>query len=158
MLLSCCALNPGCSLTTSFTRHAVMPERKRSVVWSYITAVNENAADCDVCRKAVHYCGSTTNVFEHTHKKKAWERDHGAAAEKKGGAGGGGGKCLISTQNPPTLRQTSLAESSERQGISRYVPWNVTIWILWWLTLFLWHFCAFAEVLWRGRAWSSWSA
>lgn len=51
-----------------------MPERKRSVVWSYITAVNENAADCDVCRKAVHYCGSTTNVFEHAHTKKSMRK------------------------------------------------------------------------------------
>lgn len=32
VLLSCCALHAGCTLTTSFLRHAVMPECKRSVV------------------------------------------------------------------------------------------------------------------------------
>lgn len=39
------------TLTSSLIRHAVMAERKRRIVRSYFTAVNENIANCDMCRK-----------------------------------------------------------------------------------------------------------
>jgi len=39
------------------THTHMMAERKRSVVWSYFTTANENLANCDVCKKAVRYCG-----------------------------------------------------------------------------------------------------
>lgn len=91
-----------------------MAEHKRSAVWSYFTAVNENVVNCDACRKALHGCGSITNSFKHIKKKKG-EREHRAAAEKKGG----GRKCLISNQTP-NLELTGRA-FLERQGISRNI-------------------------------------
>lgn len=53
-----------------------MAERKRTVEWSYFTAVNENLANCDVCRKAIRYCGNTTNIKTYEKKKKIKEDKH----------------------------------------------------------------------------------
>ncbi|XP_013880468.1 6-pyruvoyl tetrahydrobiopterin synthase [Austrofundulus limnaeus] len=40
-------------------------QKKRSLVWSYFTCVDENVANCNVCSKCVRYCGNTTNLFKH---------------------------------------------------------------------------------------------
>lgn len=77
-----------------FIQRAVVTEHRRSIVWSYFAAVNENIAKCDVYRKSGHYCGNTTNRFKH---RKKHEKKYRAAAAKKGARGV---KCLISTQTP----------------------------------------------------------
>ena len=47
-------------------------ERNRRVMWRYFMAVNENLANCDVCKKAVRYCGNTTKLYKHikNHEKE----------------------------------------------------------------------------------------
>lgn len=77
-----------------FIQRAVVTEHRRSIVWSYFAAVNENIAKCDVYRKSGHYCGNTTNRFK---RGKKHEKKYRAAAAKKGARGV---KCLISTQTP----------------------------------------------------------
>lgn len=57
-----------------------MAAHKRSIVWSFFTAINQNVANCDVCKKAVHYCGNSTNLFKHIQKH---EKEHGARQRKK---------------------------------------------------------------------------
>lgn len=39
-------------------------EEKRSIVWSYFTAVNGNIAKCSVWRKAIHHCDNTTSLYK----------------------------------------------------------------------------------------------
>ena len=46
-------------------RSLMMAERKRSAVWSYFTVSDRETATCDVCRKAIHFCGNTTNLCTH---------------------------------------------------------------------------------------------
>lgn len=79
-----------------------MAEHKRSAVWSYFTAVNENVVNCDACRKALHGCGSITNSFKHIKKKKEKENTElqQRRKEEEGNAS--------SATRPPTL--SSLAE------------------------------------------------
>lgn len=44
---------------------AVMTERKRSIIWSYFTPVNNDEASCDICQKTICHCGNTTNMTKH---------------------------------------------------------------------------------------------
>lgn len=100
--------------------------------------------NCDLWRKAVHYCGNTTHflngnsfLYSNTEKlikKIEREREHGDAAENKGG--GGGGKCLISTRTPQTVHWQRLFSSREYQRIYKHrilysANWNfVSEWIM----------------------------
>ena len=65
-------------------------ERKRSVVWRCFMAVNENLANCDVCKKAVLCCGNTTNFYKHMKKhekenselQKTWREEEGNPSDR----------------------------------------------------------------------------
>ncbi|XP_037546644.1 6-pyruvoyl tetrahydrobiopterin synthase [Nematolebias whitei] len=50
-----------------------MGRKKRSIVWTYFTCVNENEAKCSLCSKCIRYCGNTTNLFKHmkNHKEES---------------------------------------------------------------------------------------
>lgn len=96
-----CSHSSPRTLTTSLIRHSVMAEHKRSAVWSYFTAVNENVVNCDACRKALHGCGSITNSFKHIKKKEKENTElQQRRKEEEGNAS--------SATRPPTL--SSLAE------------------------------------------------
>lgn len=64
-----------------------MADRKMSIMWRYLTTVNENIANSDVCRKTIHHCG---NIRWKPVKKRT----------PKETKGGGGGKSLRQTQSP----------------------------------------------------------
>lgn len=86
LLLSCCrtacthaqhAAAPA--LTTLIWQ--LMGKWKRRFVWSYFRAVNENVAYSDVCRKVVHCCGNTTNLFKY--KTKIHEKENFKLQQKR---------------------------------------------------------------------------
>lgn len=63
-----------CQQASVFT----MAERKRSAVWSYFTASDKETDACDVCRKAIHYYGNTTNLhktYKSSTPKKTKEKE-----------------------------------------------------------------------------------
>lgn len=81
-----------------------MELKKRSAVWRYFTPVNENTANCDVCKKVIRYCGNTTNLYKHLkrHEKESLELQ--SEREEPN-----------SDRAPPAVRQKSLAESFQPQ-------------------------------------------
>lgn len=95
------------TLTVSLIWHsAVMAERKRRMIWSYFTAVNENVSNCGVCIRMFTTVATPQTCFN---IKKARERQLGAAAKK----------CL-GTHIPPDSSLTVF----QRQGISRHIQWS----------------------------------
>ena len=52
-----------------------MTERKRSIIWSYFTPVNNDEASCDICQKTIRHCGNTTNMTKHLKVKHPKEHD-----------------------------------------------------------------------------------
>lgn len=95
-----------------------MSERKRSIIWTYFTAVSSNEATCDLCTKCVKYCGNTTNLTKHLKVNHIKEHDdlqrrRLEESEREGVQG-----------NAPTpavrMRQTSLMEALQQR--SRQYP------------------------------------
>lgn len=85
---------------------AVMAERKRSIIWSYYTPVNNDEASCDVCQKTIRHCGNTTNMIKHLKVKHAKEHDEVQLRRAE----------EVTETRPPSsgLRQSYLAESFGR--------------------------------------------
>ncbi len=77
-------------------------------MWNYFTAVNENIANCEVCRKSIRYCGNTTNLHKHI---KQHEKENSELQKKRREE-----EANPSDRPPavPALRQRSLAESFQR--------------------------------------------
>lgn len=87
-----------------------MADKKRSVVWKYFTTFNENTANCDICKKAIRYCGNTTNLHKHI---KQHEKENNELQKQRREEGN-------PPDRPPAVRQTSLAESFELQRGKEY--------------------------------------
>ncbi len=87
---------------------AVMTERKRSIIWSYFTPVNNDEASCDICQKTIRHCGNTTNMIKHLKVKHPKEHDEVQLRRAE----------EVTETRPPSsgLRQSYLAESFQRGG------------------------------------------
>lgn len=93
----------------------VTAEWTRSVVWSHFTAVNENVANRNLCRKAVRFCGTITNVFNHMGSKKKSERKENLELQQKWR-----GEEEYASQ-PNTLHKDRVISGRLSQQIFRYI-------------------------------------
>ncbi|KAF5882547.1 6-pyruvoyl tetrahydrobiopterin synthase, partial [Clarias magur] len=80
-----------------------LADKKWSAVWKYF--VNENTANCDVCKGVIRYCVNTTNL--HKHIKRHDKESSELQKERE--------EANLSDSAPPAARQKSLAESFQHQ-------------------------------------------
>ncbi|GIY60675.1 zinc finger BED domain-containing protein 1, partial [Caerostris extrusa] len=57
---------------SEFKRHQ---KGKRSIVWTYFTALDEKKAMCCICQKVISYCGTPTNLVYHLSRYHPIEGD-----------------------------------------------------------------------------------
>ena len=96
-------------------RPLMMAERKRSAVWSYLTVSDRETATWDICRKAIRFCGNTTNLYTHlkaAHPKvntelQSKQREEEEEEEEEGDP--------QTRTRPLTQRQTSVTEAFQQK-------------------------------------------
>ena len=95
LLLHCCFIIPLCATlmykkahpmhtqTTSSVQHSVMmAEQKRSIIWSYITAVTGNVAQFDMCT-TFHYCQWNMRKLSELQQRRQEKEGNASSAPRR---------------------------------------------------------------------------